>query len=220
MNKNNYIQQHNYFDELASKYTNLNSINISDLNTQNSVLLIVDMINGFTKTGAMASSDSLSINDDIAKLANEFDKRDIKIISFADCHNDDSVEFNSFPTHCLETSVESEVTDEIKNACNYKLIKKKSINGFFESEFASSLSENKHINNFIIVGCCTDFCVLNLALSLKIYHISQNINIDVTVLTDLTETFNSPTHNKDFWNIVSYSNMEQNGIKIIKNITY
>ena len=214
-----YIHQHNYFDEIATKYENAKNISFNDINPTNTALIIVDMINGFTKEGKMSSPDSLMINEDIANLANICDNKGIKIVAFADCHKEDSIEFNSFPVHCLEGTSESEVTDEIKNACTYTLINKSSINGFFENNFKQFLNTNPNIDTFIVVGCCTDFCVLNFALSLKINSNATNTSRDVIVLTDLTQTFNSPTHNRDFWNVVSYSNMEQNGIIIAKNLT-
>ena len=67
----------------------------------NRLLVIIDMVNGFVKEGALADKEINNITPNIIKLINEFVKNKDDIISFQEGHNQNSKEFQSFPKHCV-----------------------------------------------------------------------------------------------------------------------
>ena len=79
-------------------------------------IIIVDMINGFTKVGALADKSILSIVNKINELVKL--KSNSQIIFLNDAHSENSLEFNAFPKHCLKDSNESKIIDELTYLCN------------------------------------------------------------------------------------------------------
>lgn len=82
------------------------------------------------------------------------------------------------------------------------------------------LSDNSEHTDFIVCGDCTDICVMNFCLSLKAYFDQNNIRCSVTVLTDLTETYNSDQHDADIMNLAAAEFMKNAGIRIAGGVEY
>ena len=108
---------------------------LSQLVVDNAALIIVDMINGFTKEGALASPNALAINETIAQLAKACEENGIPVAALADTHGTSSPEFGAFPVHCMAGTSESEITSEIASSCKAERIEKNSTNGFHEAAF-------------------------------------------------------------------------------------
>ena len=84
----------------------------------------------------------------------------------------------------------------------------------FAEGFINDLEKMKKLREVIITGCCTDICVLNLAIPLTNYFDQQDREVDVTVVEDAIETYNSPAHNREEYNEMSLKLMKQAGIKV------
>ena len=63
-----------------------------------------------------------------------------------------------------------------------------------------------------IVGCCTDICVLQIALSLKTYFNKLMLDKDIIVLKDLVATFDSNVHDAKVYHSFALSLMRNAGI--------
>ena len=180
------------------------------------LLLVIDMVNGFVKEGALADSYINTITPNIAKLIEEFKENNYDIISIQEGHTNDSKEFESFPPHCILGTVEAELIDELKPYENdMKLIRKNSTCGFVTKEFEEYIEENKEeLDEIVLCGCCTDICILNFAIPLKTYINEHNLPIKVTVYENTVETYNSDIHNREEYNEIAFKIMKQNGIEI------
>ena len=165
------------------------SVCLSSLDPNQTALIIVDMVNGFVKMGPMSSPRIQTIIDPICDLLKRANDSQIDVVAFADCHQTDSIEFNSYPAHCIKGEVESEIIDEIKQAGPYHLIEKSSTNGFLEPAFHQWLENHPLINQFIIVCDCTDICVEQFAITLKTYFITQNKISRIIVPMNSVETY-------------------------------
>ena len=180
------------------------------------LLLVIDMINGFVKEGALADSYINTITPNIINLIKEFKENNYDIISIQEGHSNNSKEFENFPPHCILGTEEAELIDELEPYKNYmKLIRKNSTCGFVTKEFFEYFEDNKNeIEEVILTGCCTDLCVLNFALPLKTYINEHNLPIKVTIYKNTVETYNSDTHNREEYNQMAFKIMQQNGIEI------
>ena len=196
----------------------LPKINISELKPDNSCLIIVDVVNGFIREGAMSDRQIESIIPPITELMKKCKSANIPIIAFADCHSGDCAEFASFPSHCVDGTNESEIVDEIKAEGGYTLIKKNSTNGYHEKEFIKYLQENQNTDTFIVVGDCTDICVMQLCLAIKTGFTAKDRNVNVIVPVNCVETYDAPAHSSDFANIAAYTLMSGSGIKFASEI--
>ncbi|KGM97234.1 isochorismatase [Clostridium novyi A str. 4552] len=202
----------------------INVIKISEeldtglLKKENTALVIVDMINGFAKKGNLMSSRINDIIPSVLKTTKICHERGFKILAFNDEHSLNSIEFKEYPVHCLKDTWESELIDELKEFKDIKIIGKNSTNGFMEEEFKNWMNLNNNINNFIVVGDCTDLCIMQFVITLKSYFNKKNEESHIFIPLDSVETFDSTEHNGELMNIFAVYNMCINGVQIMSNI--
>ena len=193
-------------------------LDIRKLDASNTMLVIVDMVNGFVRSGNMASDRIDDIVNPILAIKNKCDEVGVNTVAFADCHTSSSVELKNYPSHCVLGTKEEEIIDELKEALVTTVINKNSTNGFLEDEFINLLDENKNICNFIVVGCCTDICVQNFAITLKMWFNKNDRISRVIVPMDAVETYDAPGHSALIKNIIALDTMMESGIEVVKNI--
>jgi len=191
---------------------------MAEFNPNKTALIIVDVINGFTKEGALSSSRVIEIIPNVKRLMNSAISNNIKMVAFADCHAPNCSEFESFPPHCIDGTSECEVVDELKEVGNYTLIKKNSTNGFHAPDFQKFLSENPNIDTFIVCGDCTDICVLNFCLTLQTKFDQDNKPCGIIIPIDCVETYDAPKHYSELMNVMALKLMENAGVNIVLSI--
>ena len=177
-------------------------------------IIIVDMVNGFVKEGALHDEKIMGIVDNIKKLIDK--KRDYDLIVLEDSHENNCAEFASFPVHCLKGSSESKTIDELQyvfSLPNFEAcIQKNSTNGFFALEKANLVAGDEYIS----VGCCTDICVFNGAIGLSCYLDEHNRDSIIRVHKDAVATF--AEDDRQNYVDAAYLLMEQQGIQLVKKI--
>lgn len=177
------------------------------------LLIVVDMVNGFIREGAMADS---YIENIIGNIENLVRQNIDGTIFIKDCHEKDAIEFNSYPIHCLKGTSESELVEELKKyATNDNTYEKNSTSAMYAEAFLSDVDNMKNLKQVTIVGCCTDICVLNLAIPLNNYFNQKNRNIEIIVPKNAVETFNSETHKREEYNEMAFKLMAQAGVKVV-----
>lgn len=193
-------------------------LTMDSFNPESTVLIVVDVINGFAKEGALSSNRVAEIIPNVKSLMSLAKANDVKTVAFADCHTPNSTEFSSFPQHCLEGTSECEPVDEIKSMSDYTLIKKNSTNGYHAPDFKRFLTEHPNVDTFIVCGDCTDICVLNFCLTLKTSFDQDDKPCDIIVPIDSVETYDAPKHCGELMNIISLKLMENAGVTIVLSI--
>ncbi|MGV3152835.1 isochorismatase family cysteine hydrolase [Sarcina ventriculi] len=185
-----------------------------------SVLFIIDMNNGFAKSGPLSSKRVEKLIPSIVEDVEIFNSFNNPIIAFTDSHKKECLEFKSYPIHCLENSYESEIVDEIKQFNDIMIIKKSSTNAFLEEETKKYIDSfvRDGYKNFVLCGCITEVCVKQFAQTLKAYLNVINKDINVIVPINSVDTYDSAEHNADIINLFSFYEMNSCGIKIVKNI--
>ena len=179
------------------------------------LLVVVDMVNGFIKKGNMADPYINHITPRIIELVKKTLKEEEGVSFIKDTHTEGCSEFNKFPIHCVKGSSEEELIDELKGYEEFGLsYEKNSTSTMYAPEFMSDLEKMKRLKEVIITGCCTDICVLNLAIPLTNYFDQNNRKVEVSVIKDAVETYNSDTHDRSEYNEMSFKLMRQAGIII------
>lgn len=209
--------------ELAQLYRAVGAakpVPFSELERECTALVIVDMINGFVKQGPLSSENALEIQPGIAALLERCNMEKVPSVFFMDSHTMESPEFSSYPVHCLKGTIESSPTEELEKVGGYTVIPKNSTNGFLEPAFQSWLKKNKTVTTFIVVGCCTDICVQQFALTLKTDFNRRNLASRVIVPMNLSSTYDAPGHGANLVNLVSFHNMQTNGIEVTPQIEF
>ena len=181
------------------------------------MLVVIDMVNGFVNFGNLADKRINKITPKIAELIENAIKNNEKIIAFCDSHHVNDVEFQTFPEHCLEGSLESELIPELKVYEPYMQVIKKSTTDGFKTEEFKQLIENNKFETITVCGCCTDICVQNFCASLNQHLKINNINTKIVVESEAVDTFDAPNHNADDCNKKALKEMKQDGVIIAKS---
>ncbi len=183
----------------------------------NPVVFVVDMVNGFVNEGALADPTIQACIQPIQKLLDHC--RPVSTVFVNDSHEPDAAEFAKFPPHCIKNSKEAQVVDPLQPYV-HTVLEKNSIGAAMAPGFFDLLETLPEKGDLIVTGCCTDLCVLQLALPLQAW-INQNNRHQMRVIVpvDCVETYEIPgVHNAAAWNEMALANLAANGIEVVQTI--
>ncbi|MCI8460851.1 MAG: cysteine hydrolase [Bacilli bacterium] len=194
-------------------------MNIKNLNMYKGMLIIVDMVNGFVKEGALADQKIAKKVPRQIELIKEAKTRGDLIVFIKDTHEEDSVEHKRFggAKHCVRGTGEELVIDELK-AYEYNddtvSIEKNSTSYMEAPEFRKLIGEATDIETVDVVGCCTDICDFNGTMALANYFDQWNRDVEIRVHEDAIATFAEDARQ----NYVDAAKllMAQQGIQLVK----
>jgi nicotinamidase-related amidase len=155
------------------------------------VTIVVDVLNGFTKEGNLASPRCTAAIPRIRDAIDERRRAGDQLIFLADTHDPNDREFEIFPVHCVRGTHESEVVDELQPFLKAAtLIRKRRYSGFFETNLDAVLKAARP-EQVTVVGIDTDICVLHTIADLR------NRDYRIVVPAQAVETFDAPGHPGD-----------------------
>lgn len=177
----------------------------------------IDMVNGFVKEGALAAPSIMRVVPRQIELLNDYiNDEDKAIVFIRDEHTENSVEFNTFGTHCLKGTSETSVIDELKkyqqNAYDFS---KNSTNFVFAPGFREQIERLENLKTVLLMGCLSEVCVKNGGITLRNYFDQLNRDIDIYVAEDAIDTYNAPGHNAEEVTMQAIEDMKANGIKVL-----
>lgn len=152
------------------------------------LILVVDMLRGFYDLGSLANPRVAKIIPNIENLLTRAAKNGDPIIFLKDCHEFFDKEFEMFPRHCIKGTSETDIVPELRDFSNSAvLISKTRYSGFYGTDLGAILKDvNPRI--VVVVGICTDICVLHTVADLR------NRDYTVVIPLDCVETFDAPGH--------------------------
>lgn len=206
-------------ENIKMNLDNKSPLSINTLDSSKTALIVIDMVNGFAKTGNLYSDRVENIIPTVVDITKKF--KNYTKLFIADTHDEKSVEFEAYLPHCVGD--EAKVIEELKALYdeNSKEIPKNSTNGFLAPMFQEWFYKNKDsYNQYVLIGDCTDICVLQFALSLKAYFNEYNQPSRIIIPLDAVETYHLDlnNHDGDLMNLFALYNMELNGIELVKTI--
>lgn len=204
-------------------------------------LVFVDILKGFCETGALASQRVNEMVDPVVRLAGLcLDKGmpNENLVFLNDHHPENAAEFSAFAPHCIRGTDEAEVVEPLKAIQGRKGVqtfRKNATNGLFgknddglrffewlEKVFAGGKSV------FIVVGDCTDLCIYQNAMAIRLLANEKNADTRVIVPRSHVRTYDLSVeqaeklkvlaHDGDFLDLVFLYHMKLNGIEIISTI--
>lgn len=181
------------------------------------VVFVIDMVNGFLKEGPLHDERIADIIPSIQKLLDALACRNVFI---CDNHPPHTREFETFPKHCVIGSEEAEVVDELKPYVK-SWISKNSTNTFHAQAFQEFIQEDlDYYQDIVVVGCCTDLCVLHFVLTLQTWLNEHNKKeYRIIVPKNCTETYDIPEiHPASKWNQVAWDMMQMNGVCVVDQL--
>jgi len=233
----NFMEQATVFlHALVSWEQNLPSLAWNDLRADAQkgrvALFCVDMINGFCHEGALSSPRVKSI---IPAVVSAFESayaigvRDFLLAQ--DCHTPASVEFADFPPHCMAGTSEAETIPELASlpfAHLFTVVRKNSLNAFHGTHLGEWLDAHRDLSAVVIVGDCTDLCVYQAAVPLKLRANQDNRPLRVIVPRSCVDTYDlpldaarqigAPAHDGDLMHELFLYHMALNGVEVVSRI--
>ncbi len=167
---------------------------IKNLEVYEGMLIVVDMINGFAKEGALHDEAIARIIPRQIELIKEARAKGYLIVFVKDTHDKDAVEFRRFndEKHSVRGTKEAEVVDELKpyeDEDDTISIEKNSTSFMEAPDFRELIAKANNIKRVEEVGCCTDICVFNGIMGLANYYDQWNRKVDIIVHEDAIATF-------------------------------
>ena len=194
---------------------------IDMLNNRNEVenlVVVIDMVNGFVKEGALAAPSIQRIIPRIKEILeeNEKDEKGLNVI-VRDTHPKDAIEFKTFGAHCVEGTDEVELVDELKPFAEKAADFPKNSTNFMLADGVIPFLENCYkLKRIAFVGCLSEVCVKNAAITARNYFDQVNRDVEVGVYADAIDTFNAPGHVAEEVTERALADMEANGVKVYR----
>lgn len=181
-------------------------------------LIVIDMVNGFVREGAMADPYIEHIIPEIERLTKEFLKSGNGVFFVKDTHKKGCMEFKKFPEHCLKGTSEAELVDELRKYEQYAtgVYEKNSTSVIFAPHFIDDIEKMKNLKEVVGVGCCSDICDLNAFISLINYFDQNDRDVKITIPENAIETYDAPYHSRVEYTDAATKLMKQAEIQIVK----
>lgn len=196
-------------------------------------VLAVDVTAGFCHQGALASDRVARIVPPIVRLFEQAYALGVRhFILPQDTHSEDAVEFESFPPHCVRGTDEPVTVPELRAlpfSDLYLTLEKDSISSNLDTGLGQWLDMHPEVTTFLVTGDCTDFCVYQLAMYLRLRANARNLReVRVIVPMNGVDTFDIPVdvaqeigampHDADLLHLIFLYSMAQNGVEIVAEV--
>jgi nicotinamidase-related amidase len=192
-----------------------------------------DMIVGFCDHGNLASPRVDALSRPIAGLFERAHALGVRqFILLQDTHDPDAVEFAAWPVHCVRGSEEAETIPELRAlpfAGDLVRIEKNTLNPALGTRFDAWLDAHPELRTAIVVGNCTDLCVYQLAMHLRLRANARGTrDFAVIVPADAVDTYDLPAeavsapvfaHPGDFFHRVFLYHLALNGVRVVRSLT-
>jgi nicotinamidase-related amidase len=191
-------------------------------------LFSVDMINGFCYEGVLSSPRVKGIIPAVVSAFRGAHAIGVRNFVLAqDCHSPNATEFAAFPPHCQMDTNEARTIPELAELPFhdlYTIVTKNSLSAFHGTRLGDWLESHRDLQVAVVVGDCTDLCVHQMAMHLKLYANAHNLNLRVIV----PETYDLPIaaakesgalpHNGDVMHLLFLYHMRLNGVEVVREL--
>lgn len=195
-------------------------------------VISVDVINGFCKSGPLASERVGAIAQPVADIFEQAYALGVRHFALTqDTHDPDTPEFQSYPPHCVRGTEESEAVDELKALSFFSdvaVFPKNSINSHIGTSLGAWISERQGVDCFVVVGDCSDLCTYQAAMHLRLEANANNFDRRIVVPAVAVDTYDTPVstarelgiyaHDGDLHHIMFLHHMAMNGIEVVNSL--
>ncbi len=221
----------NYLEKWLSELPILN-IQETIPQPEKSAIISVDMIKGFCNLGPLASPLIYAIVPSVVQLLKTGWAHGIRHILFSqDAHDPQAVEFAAYPPHCIKGTPEAETVDELRTLPFFNqitILQKNSTSSDVNTEFREWLTQRPQLDTFLLAGNCTDICVYQLAIFLRVDANTAQKPRRIIIPADCVATYDYPLeiaqsqggipHPANLLHAMFLYHMALNGIEIVRSI--
>lgn len=191
------------------------TISIQDYPKDQTMIVMIDMINGFCKFGPLSSPFVNNMVPFMSRFIDEAIAAGIPIVSYRDAHPDDAAEFKQYPPHCVADTEESYLVDELKRP-ELIDVPKNSTNGFLAKN-PLDLVPSQDIKHIFVIGCVTDICVRDFTTTMNKYLEETNKKCQVYIIENLVDTFHiEGVHDRQAEHVLALYQLKNSGIELVR----
>lgn len=215
-------------------YQTLPDVPLTDLVTDptRTAILMADLIEGFCHQGTLASGRVASIIPEDVELVRKGRALGVNtVVLLQDAHDPNAPEFAAWPPHCVRGTREAETIPELSSlpySKEFAIIEKNALSAGVESWLPAWLEGHAEVTAYLIGGDCTDLCVYQLAMHIRMWANATNRQgREVIVPAAAVQTFDVPVgaagqgmpHPGDLMHRLFLYHMALNGIRVVGTIT-
>lgn len=224
-----------FLDWLSGWYADLPSLALEDAITDpaGTAIVSIDLINGFCYQGNLASTRVASIVPAAAQIFERAFARGVRhFLLSQEWHSENAEEFKAFAPHGIRHTREAETVPELQAlsfADQFIVVRKNSIQTFANTIAERWLAEHPEVDTFIVVGDCTDLCVYESAMDLKLRANALDMPRRVIVPANAINTYDLSVatakqigalpHDGDLLHALFLYQMALNQIEVVREIT-
>lgn len=151
------------------------------------ILVVVDMQNDFID-GALGTPEAVAI---VPKVAEKIRTWDGEVYATQDTHQADYLttqEGKNLPVvHCVEGTPGWEIAPAVREAMtNFTCLTKPTFGSRSLAETLAIFNQNKAIEEIVLIGLCTDICVISNAMMLKAFLPEVPVSVDAACCAGVT----------------------------------
>lgn len=190
---------------------------------QAAAVFSADMIVGFCHNGALASERVGALETPVVDLFRRAHAHGVRrFVLLQDTHAEAAPEFDAFPAHCVRGTEESETIPALRAlpfSDSFTIFPKNSLAPGFGTGFDAWLDLSAGLRTAIVVGDCTDLCVYQLAMHLRMRANALNVSgFTVIVPADCVDTYDAPDHDGSFFHRVFLYHLALNGARVVASL--
>jgi len=231
------IKHHDFLNYLWDWFQSLRTVSLLELTDggrqpRKLGILSEDLIKGFTSVGRLSSPRVAGVLPAVVELFTAAHEMGVHDFVFPyDSHPPDSPEFDAYGPHCVTGTVETETVDELTSlpfADEFIMMPKQSLNPAIGTDLEGWLDDRPEIESIIVVGDCTDLCVYQAAMHLKVRSNAMHRLLQVIVPEDCVQTYDigvedakqigATPHDGDLMHLIFLYHMMLNDIKIVSHV--
>ena len=198
-------------------------------------MIAVDVVNGFCTTGPLASERVGAIVPPVERLLRAGHAAGIRRFAvLRDSHDPRAPEFAQFPPHCVAGTEESALVAELARlpfSGSFMDVPKNATSAWAgATRFSSWIAEQESagVTTFVVAGDCTDLCVYQTAMPLKLSANARNVRAEVVVPAECVDTYDLPVetarslgalpHDGDLLHAVFLYHLQLNGVRVVRRL--
>lgn len=195
--------------------------------------ITVDLSVGFCHRGALSSPRVAAILQPTAELMTRAHEAGIEAFVLSqDAHRPDAQEFSSYPPHCVAGTDEADTAPELLAlpfSDTFSLVETNSLATLIAPGWDDWEREHGPFAAWIVVGDCTDLCVYQAAMALKLRSNAEHRGERVVVPVDCVQTYDLPVeqalevgakpHDGDLLHAVFLHSMALNGVDVVATVS-
>ena len=144
------------------------------------ILIVIDMQNDFIN-GPLGSADAVAIVPKVAKKIEEFKGG---VMFTRDTHHKDYLETqegkNLPVVHCVEGTEGWKLHPQIEKLRKCEPVNKTAFGSIELGEILKSLDQKNKIRKVVLIGVCTDICVISNAMIIKSFLPETEVSVDAS----------------------------------------